>query len=195
MRAKPAIALALGAVAVVAGALNLPKTAVAYVPAAQAPKMLFGKAPDFSAKTADGKSYDLASLTKSGPVYLYFIKKDCPINAMANQFYNKIYAAYGDKAPLLGIINGNAGEYKVYNGDHKMPYPVVLDPDLKVTGSYSVERSPWVIEVTADGKIGRTWKGYDQEYLQQINKAVAEAAKVPVAKIDFTEAPTDPRYG
>src|SRR5437868_5296912 len=127
MRAKPVIAIAIGAIAVIAGALNLPKP-MPEVAAPQTPKLMIGQAPAFSAKTAEGKAYDLATLTKNGPVYLYFIKNDCPINAMANRFYNQIYAAYGDKAPLLGIINGSAAEYKTYNAQHKMPYPVVLDP-------------------------------------------------------------------
>src|SRR5437868_6067985 len=107
MRAKPAIAIIVAAAAVIAGALNLPKASQhAKKPA------LFAPAPTFSAKTASGKAYDLATITKNGPVYLYFIKKDCPINAVAVTFYNKIYSAYGDKAPILGILNGSPDEYK-----------------------------------------------------------------------------------
>jgi len=162
---------------------------------AQQGRQLIGKAPKFSAKTIDEKSYDLAGLTKDGTAYLFFIKKDCPITAGAMQFYTAIGKAYGAKAHLLGVFSGNADEYKAYNKEHKLTFPTVLDPDMKMISSYKVETSPWVIEVKADGTVGRTWRGYSQEFLQQINKGLADSAKVAVAKVDFSDAPTDARYG
>ncbi len=157
--------------------------------------MLIGKAPAFSAKSPDGKTYDLGGLTKNSAGYLYFVKKDCPINAQAVTFYNQLYTKYGAKTPMLGVFNGSADEYKIYQKDHHMPFPVVLDPNQKIIAAYGAERSPWVVEVSQTQIVGRTWKGYDQVYLQQINKALAEAVKSPVAKMDFSAAPAEPRYG
>jgi peroxiredoxin len=190
--AKVLIAVLIGSTAVVAGALNLPRGVTA---APQGAKMLMGKAPAFSAKGPDGKTHDLAGLIKDSAGYLYFIKKDCPINAQAVTFYNQLYTKYGAKTPLLGVFNGSGDEYKIYQKDHHMPFPVVLDPDQKIVSAYSAERSPWVVEVTQTQIVGRVWKGYDQEYLQQINQSLADAVSAPVAKMDFSAAPKEPRYG
>ncbi len=156
---------------------------------------LFSRAPSFKASTADGKTYDLDQMTKSGPVYLLFIKEDCPVTAEAIDLYNNLYKAYGSKAPVLGILSGDAAQYKAYNAKHHLPFPTVLDPKLDIVKSYKVENSPWMIEVKANGTIGRSWQGYSQEFLKQMNKAVATAAGVTPAKVDFSAAPTSASYG
>lgn len=190
MSAKVFITLAVGAAAVLAGALNLPKA-----PATQRPHGLVGKAPAFTGSTPDGKSFNLALLTKNGPGYLYFIKKDCPINAEAVSFFNHLYQSYGPATPMLGVFNGSADEYKAYQRDHHMPFPVVLDPDQKIISDYMAERSPWIVEVKANGLVGHIWQGYDQDYLNQISRALATATHKPVARLDFSAAPTNPAYG
>lgn len=189
MRAKPILAIAFGTAAVIAGALNPPAQH------GQGSAELIGKAPAFSASTADGKKYDLTTLSKKGSTFLFFIKKDCPVTAGAMDFYKDLYKAYGDKAPILGVMNGDASEFKTYTDEHKLPFPTVLDPETKIVTSYKVENSPWVVEVKADGTVGRIWKGYSQTFLQQMNKAVSDAAGVPIAKIDFTAAPKEARFG
>jgi len=165
--------------------------------AAQHPSsgQLFSKAPNFKAATADGKTYELANLNKSGAVYLLFIKEDCPITAEAIGLYNNLYKAYGSKAPVIGILSGDADQFKAYNAKHHLPFPTVLDPKLDIVKSYKVENSPWMIEVRPDGTIGRSWQGYSQDYLQQMNAAVAKSAGVPIAKVNFSDAPKDPAYG
>ena len=162
---------------------------------ASAHAQLVGKAPAFSGKGPDGKTYDLATLTKNGPVYLFFIKKDCPVTAGAMHFYTDIAKAYGDKAPILGVFSGDADEYKDYNDEHHLPFPSVLDPKLDIIASYKVRSSPWMVEVKQDGAVGRSWHGYSQSYLKQINDAVSVAAHASAAKIDFSQAPTNPAFG
>jgi peroxiredoxin len=156
---------------------------------------LFAKAPNFSAKGADGKTYQLSDLTKSGPVYLLFIKKDCPITADAIGLYNDLYKAYGTKAPIYGILSGDANDFTDYNKEHHLPFTTLLDPKLDLIHAFKVETSPWMIEIRADRTIGRTWQGYSQDYLQQMNKAVATAAGATLAKVNFSSAPKDPAYG
>jgi peroxiredoxin len=187
MRSRPFALVTLASALLAAGAFA--------TPALTSQSQLIGKAPQFSATTADGKTYDLKSITKNGPVYLFFIKKDCPVTAGAMSFYTAIGKAYGAKTPILGIFSGDAKEYKAYDAEHKLPFPTVLDPSLSMIAAYKVQTSPWVVEVKADGNVARTWRGYSQTYLQQINKAAAAGAGMPVAKIDFTDAPTDARYG
>jgi peroxiredoxin len=187
VKGKLIVGLAIVTCAVTAGALGQHQT--------QGSTRLLGKAPFFSAPGADGKTYDIKTLTKNGPVYLLFIKKDCPVTAEAIGYYMDIYKAYGKKAPMVGILNGEASEYKDYIKDHKLPFPTVLDPKQSLITSYKVENSPWMVEVSADGTVGRIWQGYSQDYLNEINKAVAEGAGVPAAKIIFKDAPKEPTYG
>lgn len=186
MKPKAALAIAVAGVAVVAGALSLPK---------QQPTELTGKAPLFSAPMADGKTTDLATLTKDGPVYLYFVKKDCPVNAKAVSLFNDIYKAYSGKANIVAIFNGDADELKAYESDHPMSIPIVMDPKQEIVSKYLVERSPWMIEVQQDGTVGKIWKGYSQQFLGEINDAVAAASKQEPAKVSFKDAPKAPRYG
>lgn len=186
MRARIGIGILLAAIA---------SSALVQSASRQIQPQLFGKAPNFSASTADGKTYDLKSLNKSGPVYLVFIKHNCPITADAMHYYTTLYSAYDGKAPLLGIINGDADQFKSYNADHKLPFPTVLDPKQNLVATYKVQSSPTIIEVKADGTIGRTWKGYSQKYLQQIDAALAMANHAPIAKIDFSDAPKDASFG
>ena len=191
--------IAFGVVAVLAtiGALKLPdpQPAPGIPEPEQGQKELQGRAPSISAKTSDGKDVDLASLIKDGSVYLYFIKKDCPINARAIGFYNDISKAYKDKTRIVGVFNGTADELKEYNKDHATPYKVVLDPQHNIIEKYKVDRSPWVIEVDQSGLVGRVWKGYSQGFLQELNEAVASASKLEKAKVDLSKAPKDPAYG
>jgi peroxiredoxin len=190
MSAKAIFALTVAAVAVTAGALNLPQPQKGKGSADD-----LDKAPAFTAVGADGKSYTLAALTKKGPVFLFFIKKDCPVTAGAMGFYKSLYNAYGGKASIVGILNGDAAEYKAYNSEHKLPFLTVLDPAHKIVEAYRVEHSPWLVAVRADGTVGATWKGYSQPFLQEMNKAAAKAAGKEVAKVDFSRAPKDTRYG
>ena len=158
--------MAVGAVLVATGYLNLPNQ----------DKELTGKAPAIEAKLSDGKDIKLADLTKDGPVYLYFVKKDCPVNAKAIDFYNSIYKAYSDKAPIVAVFNGTADELKEYNKTHATPYRVILDRDHKIVESYKVERSPWVIEVDRSGLVGKIWKAALRLFLVRVARVVCADA-------------------
>ena len=159
---------------------------------AQGPK----RAPDFAGKTADGKAVSLRSLTAKGPVFLYFIKADCPINAKAMPYFKRMYAAYGTaKVPLLGVIDAEGKTYQEWQDQFKAPFPILLDPAKKTIGAYGAERSPWVIEVKRDGTLGRTWAGYSQLALKELNKALALAKGRKAVAIDTTGAPARLAYG
>lgn len=188
MAPKALIAAGAAAIFVVLGAVNLPKDL-------DSSQGLSGKAPAFTGKTADGKTVSLSSQLKSGPFYMYFMKKDCPINAKAIAFYAKMGKGYGDKAPILGVFNGDASELKTYQARHSTPFTIVLDPDQKIISAYKVDRSPWVVEVKGTGTVGRIWEGYSKDYLSELNASVASAMQVPMLKLDFSAAPGEPAYG
>lgn len=150
-------------------------------------------APAFAASTAAGKSFALKTLTAKGPVFLYFIKKDCPTNARAEKYYNRIFEASGGKANIIGVINADAEQYEAWDKRFKAPFPVVLDPQKKVIGAFQAERSPWVVEVGTSGKIAKVWEGYSEPMLKELFQAMAGNANWSAA--NFSGTPMEPAYG
>lgn len=187
MQPKALIASLAVVSAVAVASLNLPDLSNDALPG--------DKAPDFSAKLSTGKDVTLKSLLAKGPVYLYFVKSDCPINARALPYYQKISAAYGEKSALLGVINEDSAAFKSWNAENKTTFRMALDPQAKIINSYGAERSPWIVEVRADGKIGKVWQGYSQGMLSELNNALALSAKMKPAAINVTDAPKSVRYG
>ena len=147
------------------------------------------KAPAFTAMTAAGKSVSLKSLTASKSVVLYFIKKDCPVNAEAEKFFNRIYAAT-EKGNIVGVFNGDKSEFDSWQARFKAPFPVILDPKSEIIHSFGAARSPWVVQVGTDGRTGKEWHGYSQAIVKEVATVIKAGAKV-----DATGAPTDPTYG
>ena len=179
---------ALSALAVGGGLLAV--RAVADEPAVAAD----AKAPNFSAKGSDGKTHTLASLTKDGPIVLYFISSSCPTNAEAVKYYNRVGTAYGSKVRMVGVINEDAAGYKTWAKEFKPTYPVLYDKDMKIIRAYKAEASPWAVSV-ANGEIAKTWDGYSTSYLTELNASVAKAGKVATKKIDLKGTPSDPAFG
>lgn len=153
-------------------------------------------APAWSARASDGKTYSLDDLLKRGPVVLYFIKEDCPVNADAVAHYNRIAEAYKDgKGTFVGVINGDEAVYRNWQRRFKAPYLVLFDPELKIIGSYGAERSPWIVALDGKGKVALTQRGFSVGELEQLSKHVASAFGKPAAKISFRGAPDVPRFG
>jgi peroxiredoxin Q/BCP len=152
------------------------------------------RAPDFTAIDTNGKSHTLTSLLAQGDVFLYFISDTCPINAQAVKYFNRLSAAYKGKAQIIGVINTDKKGYAAWQKTFKAPFPVLLDPKLKVIRSYKANASPWMVQVK-DKKIARVWAGYSGPYLKEINEAMATAGDAAVAKVDFGGAPADYQFG
>src|SRR5688572_20248073 len=113
---------------------------------AQGPK-LGTKAAAFTAKDMAGKTHTLSSLMKKGPVVLYFIKHDCPVNAEVVKYYNGVAGAYKGKASFVGVINGDKATASTWAAKFKPTYPVLLDPEMKIIRSYEAQMSPWATMV------------------------------------------------
>ena len=152
-------------------------------------------APYFTASTAQNKTYNLKSLTQKRPVFLYMIQASCGINAKAVRYYEAMFKAYKDKPNFIGLFDGNAKAFQAWQKVYKVSFPVLLDPNLKVIHAYHSERSPWLFKIGTDGKILNEWKGYSISSLEELNKLLAQNAGMPVQKVSFKGAPTQPSYG
>jgi len=154
------------------------------------------KAPLFSGKASDGKTYVLKDLLKSKkPTVVYCIGNTCPVNSQAVKYYNNIAAAYKGKVNFIGVIDTDEAGYKVWQKRFNAPFPVIFDPELKIISSYKAERSPWTFMIDAKGVIVQEWPGYSIGELNQMGYAIAKANKIKAVKLDTKGAPDQPRYG
>lgn len=141
------------------------------------------------------KDFKIDALTKKGPVFLYFIKHDCPVNARAEHFFNEMYEATKSKGNLVGIINVDQRGLAAWQRRNKAPFALVLDPDQTLVEAYRAQRSPWVIEVGKDGKAVHTWRGYSGDMLKEVLGKMADAAKVKPGAFSVDGAPDILSYG
>jgi peroxiredoxin len=153
------------------------------------------KAADFSAKGLDGKTYAKKALNAKGPIILYFIKHDCPINAEMVKYYNEVAANYKGKATFIGVINADKNVAKTWAAQYKPTYPVVLDPDMKIIRAYEAQMSPWATMIDKNGKVSKVWAGASQGYLKEINTSLAMMAKTKAASVRLAGAPQQPSGG
>ena len=148
------------------------------------------KAPAFSALATDGKTHSLEGQLEHGTTFLYFIKDNCPVNHYAAPFVEKLAAAYGEKANLLGVFNGGVAGAKAWTKRYKATFPVMEDPALKTIRAYGAAYSPWLVVVNKDGTVAKVFEGAAPKELDQVNKLMAANAGIETAKLDFAGSPT-----
>lgn len=156
---------------------------------APAPAVASEGAPEFDAKGSDGANHTLASLTADGPVYLYFIKDGCPVNDPNLKHYAAIAEALNDKAKIVGVANMDEARFAAWNGEHNVPFVTLYDPEKTIIGAYGAERSPWVIRVDSDGKIGQSWEGVSAGDLSALEDALVADNGAEDPNLSFPGAP------
>lgn len=152
-------------------------------------------APLFEATDANGASHSLASLTGDKPLVLYFIKDGCPCSNDVEPLYQRMAAKYGDKVRFAGVINGDADVAKAWLAKMETPYPVLLDPEIKVVKEYKADRSVYLLVIGPDGNIVRMWPGYSQTMLSELNATLAKMTGTEETPFDAAYAPKEPTSG
>ena len=121
------------------------KSKPAKKPSASAPKkvgaILEGKkAPAFQLSDADGKTVALKDLLGANHLVLYFYPKDmtpgCTIEACSFRDHNDRLNALG--ARVVGISADSSASHTRFTEKHGLNFPLLADPDNKVTGLYGV---------------------------------------------------------
>lgn len=124
-------------------------------------------APDFTAKSQDGKDVKLSSF-KGHPVLVYFYPKDetpgCTKEACSfRDAWNDL-----DKkgVVLIGISADSDASHKAFAEHHKLPFTLVSDPEGKIAAQFGVPfhlgttaRQTFVIN--ADGTIKKIYRQVD----------------------------------
>lgn len=115
---------------------------------------LEGKAaPEFTLKSMDGETYQLASL-KGKPVVINFWASWClPCRVEAPVFRNLIDKS-GDQVHYLGIsFNDNEKNAREFLKEFDLNIPTLLDPQSKVAIDYGIGQIPVTLVLDQDGKI------------------------------------------
>jgi peroxiredoxin Q/BCP len=98
------------------------------------------KAPAFTLKDADGKSVALKDLTAGGAVVLYFYPKDmtpgCTTEACS--FRDNLDEVREAGAQVVGISADSSASHQKFIGKYELNFPLLADPDNKVTKAYGV---------------------------------------------------------
>lgn len=152
-------------------------------------------APVFEAKDANGATHSLATLTGGKPLALYFIKDGCPCSVDVEPLYQRMAAKFGDKVRFAGVINGDAEIAKAWLAKMETPYPVLLDPEIKVVKEYKADRSVYLLVIGPDGNIVRMWPGYSQTMLSELNATLAKMTGTEETPFDAAYAPQEPTSG
>lgn len=153
-------------------------------------EMVEHEAPRFTREATDGKTYNLAELLQRGPVVLTFTKVGCPCSEAAQPYFNQLALAYPG-ATLLGVVNAEDGPAQLWSRRIRAAYPQILDPDLGIVRDYGVENSAYVIVIDASGRMTEHWPGISQDMLGRLSARLTSLTNMPVARLDFTEAPDD----
>ncbi|APW62843.1 peroxiredoxin family protein [Paludisphaera borealis] len=146
-------------------------------------------APAFRAEATDGKTYDLAELTRKGPVVLAFIKEGCPCSIESQPYFNRLFEAYGAKVPFFGVIDGPVNRAGKWGRVNHAAFPILSDVDLTIIHDYKAESSAYLALVSQGGTIEKLWPGYSVEMLNEVSARLAKFAGMDVQPIDTTGAP------
>jgi hypothetical protein len=125
------------------------------------------------------------------PTVLIFIKEGCPCSEAAETCFRRLFAAYGDRASFLGVIDGGPSEARQWVVRHQTPYPVLADPDLAIIRAYGAERSAYTALIANGGTIDRLWPGYSAGMLRELGARLAKAEGVAEVQLDVGDAPVE----
>lgn len=166
-----------------------------FVVAAEDPFLAVGSpAPGISGKASDGKDYSTEAMAKKGSVFVVFWKERCPHNGVASALYNALAKAYGEKAPMLGVVPATEERAKAWAERFTLTYPMLADTDRKFIQAYKLRFSIGAFEIK-DGKVAAVFPGYGIESMTALKNAMAKASGVENAEVDLSKAPTRLTWG
>ncbi len=145
-------------------------------------------APDFSLSAGDGSAISLADFRGKQDVVLYFYPKDdtpgCTIESCA--FRDRYPQFTGSGAAILGVSLDSIESHQKFARKYSLPFPLLSDPDAKVSKAYGVYRKKsmygreqWGIErstfvVGRDGRIRKIFRRVKVEgHLDEVKEALA----------------------
>ncbi len=131
--------------------------------------------PPYTATTLDGGSFDLAS--ERGNVVLLNLWATwcvpCRYEIPELQKLHDKNASRGFKVIGVSLDDGGADLVKQFVAEHKMTYPVLLDPDGKLANIFQTSSVPTTVLIDRKGKI--VWKQLGAISEGDVSKALEAA--------------------
>jgi thiol-disulfide isomerase/thioredoxin len=136
-------------------------------------------APDFRLKTSDGKQFSMTE-HKGEVVMINFWASWCGPCRQEMPLLDSIYKKYGKLGFTLVGVNVEPDQAAADAWLKKTPvsFPILYDPDSKVSKLYGVQGMPNTVFVDRKGQVRKIHRGYkpgdENQYLDQIRQLVRE---------------------
>jgi peroxiredoxin len=130
-------------------------------------------APDFTLRTAEGKSLRLSEAIVRSPVVLAFYKADCPTCQLTFPYLQRIHSEFreGSKLRIWGISQDDVAETKAFVQQYGIGFDILIDEHpYAVSMAYQLEFVPTLFVVGSDGKIQLSDYGFSKATLSEIGK-------------------------
>jgi peroxiredoxin len=139
------------------------------------------RAPSFSVKGLDGKSYSLSSLLQKGPVVAAFFKVSCPVCQFTFPFLERLFKSYGGgDVTFLGISQDDTKATKKFIDTFGVTFPVALDEEgYPASNAYGLSMVPTIFLIDADGTTRVSSMGFVKKDLESIAKELATRESMP----------------
>ncbi len=135
-------------------------------------------APDFTLEDTDGNSVTLSELVNSGPVLMVFWATWCTNCKDLLDYSNELYKSKKDKGLVVLGISQDAprklSDVKSTKDGRGWKFPVLLDPDKKISLKYKAMAVPVTVIVDKNMEIVYQRVGFSSGQEEEIKNKVAE---------------------
>lgn len=99
------------------------------------------RAPEFSASDQHGTTHALSAMLERGGVVVYFYPVDfspvCTMEACA--FRDRYEALDAVDVQIVGVSPQSADSHRRFAEFHRLPFPLLADPDKRIIRAYGVD--------------------------------------------------------
>lgn len=139
------------------------------------------KAPDFTAKDVDGKTWSLDSLMGDKLTILSFWSTSCAPCKQELDLLDSLYGEYGDSGLSVVAINVDSkrtlSKVEPMVDAHGWDFTVLIDPDGKLMRLFKVSPIPHSVYIKPDKTILKTVIGYTKKDNAEIVKTIRNAVR------------------
>jgi thiol-disulfide isomerase/thioredoxin len=132
-------------------------------------------APSASLQTLDGKTVDLAQITKGGPAVVEFWATWCENCEHLLPALQRAYTTYGNRVKFVGVsvsVNQSVKRVQLHVAKHNVPGVQLFDTQGQATDKWDVPATSHVVVLDKRGKVVYTGVGGTQDLDAAIKKAL-----------------------